>query len=128
MQTNSGLHPAVGRGNNTITQRHTKLYIVLPHNYLFFRQLVNGPCGTSTSGAKSVASHLTPHFSLQTLIEKKQQLPDGQIRHRNQPLGEKMLPDEEPRQALYRALKEELGSVLPDNFQVQLVAGAVRSS
>ena len=43
------------------------------------------------------------------LIEAAQTLATGQVRHRNQPPSEKMLPDEEPFGTARRCLLEELG-------------------
>lgn len=46
------------------------------------------------------------------LLESHQQLSDGTLRNRNRPLSEKMKPNETPESAVYRAVKEELGSIL----------------
>lgn len=46
------------------------------------------------------------------LIESHQQLSDGAVRYRNRPLSEKMKPGEAVEAAVYRAIKEELGSLV----------------
>ncbi|XP_010519566.1 PREDICTED: uncharacterized protein LOC104798983 [Tarenaya hassleriana] len=45
------------------------------------------------------------------LVESHQELSDGSIRERFRPLSEKMKPDETPEEAVFRAVKEELGSI-----------------
>ncbi|XP_051143059.1 uncharacterized protein LOC127259635 [Andrographis paniculata] len=45
------------------------------------------------------------------LIESHQELSDGAVRHRCRPLSEKMKPGESVESAVYRAVKEELGSL-----------------
>lgn len=44
-------------------------------------------------------------------MESHQELSDGSIRERFRPLSEKMKPDETPDEAVFRAVKEELGSI-----------------
>ena len=56
----------------------------------------------------------------QELIEKQQILPSGIIRDRQQPLGEKCLPDEAWVDAAKRGILEELGSVLPPDPVIQI--------
>ncbi|KAF2531825.1 hypothetical protein F2Q70_00032401 [Brassica cretica] len=45
------------------------------------------------------------------LVEGRQELSDGSVRERFRPLSEKMKPDETPEEAVFRAVKEELGSI-----------------
>ncbi|KAL1225632.1 hypothetical protein V5N11_008129 [Cardamine amara subsp. amara] len=45
------------------------------------------------------------------LVESHQELSDGSIRERFRPLSEKMKPEETPDEAVFRAIKEELGSI-----------------
>ncbi|KAF8082511.1 hypothetical protein N665_0822s0023 [Sinapis alba] len=45
------------------------------------------------------------------LVEAHQELSDGSVRERFRPLSEKMKPDETPDEAVFRAIKEELGSI-----------------
>lgn len=45
------------------------------------------------------------------LVESYQKLSNGAIRHRGRPLSEKMKPGESVDAAVYRAVKEELGSL-----------------
>ncbi|AED93313.1 unnamed protein product [Arabidopsis thaliana] len=45
------------------------------------------------------------------LVEAHQELSDGSIRERFRPLSEKMKPEESPDEAVFRAIKEELGSI-----------------
>lgn len=52
------------------------------------------------------------------LIEEKQIFKDSRVRERNIPLAEKMLPDEDWLTAGVRAIKEELGSILPDTEHI----------
>ncbi|KAL9280499.1 putative NUDIX hydrolase-like domain superfamily [Arabidopsis thaliana] len=47
----------------------------------------------------------------QILVEAHQELSDGSIRERFRPLSEKMKPEESPDEAVFRAIKEELGSI-----------------
>lgn len=46
------------------------------------------------------------------LVESHQELSNGVVRHRCRPLSEKMKPGETVEDAVFRAVKEELGSVL----------------
>ncbi|KAI3958745.1 hypothetical protein MKX01_023421 [Papaver californicum] len=50
------------------------------------------------------------------LLESKQELSDGTHRERNRPLSEKMKPDESVEEAVLRAIKEELGSVIENDL------------
>ncbi|KAG5617370.1 hypothetical protein H5410_017194 [Solanum commersonii] len=50
------------------------------------------------------------------LVESHQELSDGAVRHRCRPLSEKMKPGETVEDAVFRAVKEELGSVLGGSF------------
>ncbi|KAH0851159.1 hypothetical protein HID58_094944 [Brassica napus] len=43
------------------------------------------------------------------LVESHQELSDGSVRERFRPLSEKMKPEETPDEAVFRAIKEELG-------------------
>ncbi|WZZ74902.1 hypothetical protein YC2023_086272 [Brassica napus] len=45
------------------------------------------------------------------LVEGRQELSDGSVRERFRPLSEKMKPDETPEEAVFRAVREELGSI-----------------
>ncbi|KAJ0248626.1 RING-H2 zinc finger protein [Hirschfeldia incana] len=45
------------------------------------------------------------------LVEGRQDLSDGSVRERFLPLSEKMKPDETPDEAVFRAVREELGSI-----------------
>lgn len=45
------------------------------------------------------------------LVEAQQELSDGSVRERSRPLSEKMKPGETPDEAVFRAVKEELGSI-----------------
>jgi hypothetical protein len=56
----------------------------------------------------------------QELIERQQILPSGIIRNRQQPLGEKCLPDEAWVDAAKRGILEELGSVLPPDPVIRI--------
>ncbi|KAK7350937.1 hypothetical protein VNO77_10005 [Canavalia gladiata] len=46
------------------------------------------------------------------LVESHQELSDGNMRKRGRPLSEKMKPNEDPQSAAFRAIREELGSVI----------------
>ncbi|GAV73262.1 hypothetical protein CFOL_v3_16748 [Cephalotus follicularis] len=46
------------------------------------------------------------------LVESHQELSDGSVRDRCRPLSEKMKPNESPEEAVVRAVKEELGSIM----------------
>ncbi len=52
------------------------------------------------------------------LFEDEQVLPDGRSRRRNVAVSEKMVCGEPWLAALHRAVKEELSSALPPNYQV----------
>lgn len=56
----------------------------------------------------------------QILYEAQQVLPDGRVRCRNVPLSEKLVGSENWRSAVYRAVTEELGTVLPGVPKVQV--------
>ncbi|KAG2240223.1 hypothetical protein Bca4012_014762 [Brassica carinata] len=45
------------------------------------------------------------------LVEGRQELSDGSVRERSRPLSEKMKPNETPDEAVFRAVREELGSI-----------------
>ena len=55
----------------------------------------------------------------QTLTEAEQVLPSGSRRRRGLVLSEKLLPDEGWQEAVPRAIREELGPVLPSQPQVR---------
>ncbi|MCL7038453.1 hypothetical protein MKW94_024747 [Papaver nudicaule] len=50
------------------------------------------------------------------LLESKQELSDGTHRERNRPLSEKMKPHESVEEAVFRAIKEELGSIIQNDL------------
>lgn len=56
-----------------------------------------------------------------SLYEAKQRLPNGGLRERNILLAEKLLPNETWEQATARGIKEELGSILPENPVIRLM-------
>ncbi|KAG5229461.1 hypothetical protein OIU77_008510 [Salix suchowensis] len=56
----------------------------------------------------------------QTLIESHQELSDGSVRNRCRPLSEKMKPNESLKDAIFRAINEELGSILKDGNEVSI--------
>lgn len=55
------------------------------------------------------------------LRETRQQLPDGRVRVRDLAVSEKMMPGEGWREAVVRAIAEELGSVAKSGWQEKLV-------
>ncbi|GFR51035.1 hypothetical protein Agub_g13363 [Astrephomene gubernaculifera] len=57
----------------------------------------------------------------QILFEDEQVLPDGRSRRRNVPVSEKMVGEEPWTAALHRAVREELSSALPEDYQVTLL-------
>ncbi|ESR54498.1 RING-H2 zinc finger protein [Citrus sinensis] len=60
----------------------------------------------------------------QILVESHQELSDGSVRNRCRPLAEKMKSNETPEEAVIRAVKEELGSILNDSITVRIVPGS----
>lgn len=56
----------------------------------------------------------------QRLVEARQVLPSGNVRTRGLPLSEKMLPGESWQAGAVRAVKEELGPVLPPAYQLEI--------
>ncbi|XP_025014077.2 uncharacterized protein LOC8269541 [Ricinus communis] len=60
------------------------------------------------------------------LVESHQELSDGSVRNRCRPLSEKMKPNETPEAAVFRAIKEELGSILNDDANVRIVDGSYK--
>ncbi|KAJ4830888.1 hypothetical protein Tsubulata_011112 [Turnera subulata] len=58
------------------------------------------------------------------LVESRQELSDGSVRDRCRPLSEKMKPGENPEEAAFRAIREELGSVLMDSGVIRIVPGS----
>lgn len=67
------------------------------------------------------------------LIETRQELSDGSLRDRYRPLSEKMKPNETPESAVYRAVREELGSIIKESVGdletqsfVRIVPGSYR--
>ncbi|KAF3563406.1 hypothetical protein DY000_02011359 [Brassica cretica] len=52
------------------------------------------------------------------LVESHQELSDGSVRERFRPLSEKMKPEETPDEAVFRAIKEELGSIFKSENDV----------
>ncbi|OWM79684.1 uncharacterized protein LOC116205054 [Punica granatum] len=65
-----------------------------------------------------------------TLVESRQELSDGSVRDRCRPLSEKMKPDETPEEAVFRAVKEELGSIIPSPAEeiVRIVPGSYKKN
>jgi hypothetical protein len=57
----------------------------------------------------------------QVLFEEEQVLPDGRSRFRNVALSEKLIGDENWRHAVDRAVKEELGSILPSGYKITVL-------
>ncbi|GAX84350.1 hypothetical protein CEUSTIGMA_g11772.t1 [Chlamydomonas eustigma] len=57
----------------------------------------------------------------QVLFEEEQVLPDGRSRFRNVALSEKLIGDEDWRHAVDRAVKEELGSILPSGYKITVL-------
>ncbi|CAI9086986.1 OLC1v1020934C1 [Oldenlandia corymbosa var. corymbosa] len=55
------------------------------------------------------------------LLESHQELSNGHVRNRCRPLSEKMKPGESVEAAAFRAVKEELGSVLPEGLDGDIV-------
>eukprot|EP00955_Chlamydomonas_euryale_P040540 351737-Chlamydomonas_euryale.AAC.3 len=64
----------------------------------------------------------------QILFEEEQILPDGRSRCRNVALSEKLVGDEQWRSAISRAVQEELGSVLPTDYEVGRLGACVGRS
>ncbi|XP_077248372.1 RING-H2 zinc finger protein isoform X2 [Tasmannia lanceolata] len=63
-----------------------------------------------------------------TLIESHQELSNGSVRPRLRPLSEKMKPGETVDEAVLRAVREELGSLIPDSISsVRIVPGSYRT-
>ncbi|KAK4769929.1 hypothetical protein SAY87_030461 [Trapa incisa] len=64
------------------------------------------------------------------LIESRQELSDGSVRNRRRPLSEKMKPGETTEGAVFRAVKEELGSIIsrPAEEIVTIVPGSYRKN
>uniref|UniRef100_A0A1J3HX83 Nudix hydrolase domain-containing protein n=1 Tax=Noccaea caerulescens TaxID=107243 RepID=A0A1J3HX83_NOCCA len=60
------------------------------------------------------------------LVEAHQELSDGSIRDRFRPLSEKMKPEETPDEAVFRAIKEELGSIFngDDEQRIKVLPGS----
>ncbi|PSS32948.1 Poly(U)-specific endoribonuclease [Actinidia chinensis var. chinensis] len=55
------------------------------------------------------------------LIESHQELSDGTVRKRCRPLSEKMKPRESVEDAVARAVREELGSIIGDSCDLRIV-------
>lgn len=64
------------------------------------------------------------------LVESHQELSDGSVRRRCRPLSEKMKPGEIPEGAVFRAVKEELGSIIsrPAEEVMTIVPGSLRKN
>ncbi|KAJ4877540.1 Uncharacterized protein Rs2_42558 [Raphanus sativus] len=63
------------------------------------------------------------------LVESHQELSDGSVRERFRPLSEKMKPEETPDEAVFRAVKEELGSIFEgedddDGERIKILPGS----
>ncbi|XP_068635814.1 uncharacterized protein [Aristolochia californica] len=68
---------------------------------------------------------LSPTNATEILIESHQELSDGSVRQRRRPLSEKMKPGEGIEEAARRAVREELGSLVPDNDEsVRILPGS----
>lgn len=61
--------------------------------------------------------------AVQVLFEQEQILPDGRSRIRNVALSEKLVGDEPWQEAVSRAIQEELGTILPSEYEVSAGAG-----
>jgi hypothetical protein len=59
-------------------------------------------------------------------VEEAQILPSGVRRERNILLSEKLMGDEDWRPAVYRAVKEELGSALDASFDLSIDEKSLR--
>ena len=57
----------------------------------------------------------------QSLYETRQRLPGGGVRERNLLLSEKLLPNESWKDATRRGIMEELGSILPENPDIDVL-------
>lgn len=82
--------------------------------------LVTTKEGTPLRRVAIVSVNIT-NDSGKSLFEAKQILPGGRVRERNLLLSEKMLPDEDPFDAAIRGIREELGSILPDNPVINII-------
>ncbi|XP_068651371.1 uncharacterized protein [Aristolochia californica] len=68
---------------------------------------------------------LSPTSPFEILIESHQELSDGSVRQRRRPLSEKMKPGEGIEEAVRRAVREELGFLVPDSAEsVRIVPGS----
>lgn len=77
-----------------------------------------------------VLSLLVTNSRQQVLYEDRQVLPDGRVRVRDLPLSEKLVGSELWRDAVTRAVREELGSILPaaDQGRVQVLDATYQRS
>lgn len=64
----------------------------------------------------------------EVLVEEQQVRPNGSVRSRGLPLSEKLVATEEWRPAVDRAIREELGSILPSNPQITVDEGSYRQT
>lgn len=64
------------------------------------------------AGMHCFSSELIRVYVRQVLVEDRQVRPDGAVRHREMLLSEKLIPGETWRDAVDRAIAEELGSAL----------------
>lgn len=64
----------------------------------------------------------------EVLIEEQQIRPNGSVRSRGLPLSEKLVGMEDWRSAIHRAVREELGSILPENPQITVNDGSYRQT
>eukprot|EP00879_Flechtneria_rotunda_P032298 GHRR01035479.1.p1 GENE.GHRR01035479.1~~GHRR01035479.1.p1 ORF type:complete len:211 (+),score=53.20 GHRR01035479.1:466-1098(+) len=79
----------------------------------------SGPCSRAFR-LVSVLNLYIKNGQGQVLIEAGQRLPDGRLRQRGLPLSEKMMGQECWQAAAVRAVGEELATVLPRDWQLQL--------
>lgn len=64
----------------------------------------------------------------EVLVEEQQVRPNGSVRSRGLPLSEKLVATESWRPAVERAIKEELGSILPSNPKITVDDSSYRKT
>lgn len=79
--------------------------------------LLNVVDGRAMRTVKVLSLHIT-NGNGQVLFEDEQILPDGRSRRRNVQVSEKLMGDESWQSGVDRAVREELGTVLPEGYQV----------
>ncbi|XP_031115901.1 uncharacterized protein LOC116019732 [Ipomoea triloba] len=62
------------------------------------------------------------------LVESHQELSNGNVRNRSRPLSEKMKPGETVDSAVFRAIKEELGSIIVRNSELNSIVRILPNS